>query len=145
MSTIPDTPHDATMRPGADREPSMWAEGLALFAGALLVTVGIFQVLQGLVALVDDTFYVVTENYTFEFDITTWGWIHLLGGVVVALVGYFVVRGSLWARITAMILAGLTAIANFMWIPYYPVWSVLIVALCVLVIWALAVYSPRRA
>jgi hypothetical protein len=144
VSTIPETPHQQTMRPSAAREWSPWATGLALFAGALMVTVGIFQMLQGLVALFDDSFFVVTENYTFEFDVTAWGWIHLIGGALVALVGCFVVRGSLWARIVAMILVGLTGVANFLWIPYYPVWSVLIVALCVLVVWALAVYDPKQ-
>ncbi|MGH3454990.1 MAG: DUF7144 family membrane protein [Nocardioidaceae bacterium] len=122
-----------------------WAVGLALFAGAVMMTVGLFQALEGLVALIDDDFYVVTDNYTFELDTTTWGWIHLIMGIVVAVSGYFVIRGDLWARALAMVLAGLAALANFLWVPYYPLWSLLIVALNILVIWALAVYNPRRA
>lgn len=122
-----------------------WAVGLALFAGAVMMTVGLFQALEGLVALIDDDFYVVTDNYTFEFDTTTWGWIHLIMGIVVAVAGYFVIRGDLWARALAMVLAALAALANFLWVPYYPLWSLLIVALNILVIWALAVYNPRRA
>jgi hypothetical protein len=122
-----------------------WAVGLALFAGAVMMTVGAFQALEGLVALFDDNFYVVRDNYTFDFDVTAWGWIHLIMGTLIAVAGYFVVRGDLWARILAMFLAALAAIANFLWVPYYPVWSLLIVALNILVIWALAVYNPRRA
>jgi hypothetical protein len=132
------------MKPGASGEWSPWAVGLALFAGALMMTVGLFQMLQGLVALIDDEFYVVLDNYTFELDVTAWGWIHLIIGAVVAVTGYFVVRGELWARVAGMVLAGLTAVANFLWIPYYPLWSMLVLSLSVLVIWALAIYNPRR-
>ena len=121
-----------------------WAVGLALFAGAVMMTVGVFQALEGLVALIDDDFFVVRDNYTFDLDVTAWGWIHLIMGIVVAVSGYFVIRGDLWARVLAMFLAALAAIANFLWVPYYPLWSLLIVALNILVIWALAVYDPRR-
>jgi len=110
-----------------------------------MMTVGLFQMLQGLVALIDDEFYVVLDNYTFELDVTAWGWIHLIIGAVVAVTGYFVVRGELWARVAGMVLAGLTAVANFLWIPYYPLWSMLVLSLSVLIIWALAIYNPRRA
>jgi hypothetical protein len=131
--------------PNSSSDYNPWAVGLALFAGAVMMTVGAFQALEGLVALFDDNFYVVRDNYTFEFDVTAWGWIHLIMGIIIAVSGYFVVRGDLWARILAMFLAALAAIANFLWVPYYPVWSLLIVALNILVIWALAVYNPRRA
>ncbi len=131
--------------PDSSGDYNPWAVGLALFAGAVMMTVGAFQALEGLVALFDDNFYVVRDNYTFEFDVTAWGWIHLIMGIVIAVSGYFVVRGDLWARILAMFLAALAAIANFLWVPYYPVWSLLIVALNILVIWALAVHNPRRA
>ena len=134
-----------SVSPETDRDLDPWAVGLALFAGAVMMIVGLFQALEGLVALIDDDFYVVRSNYTFDFDTTTWGWVHLIIGIVVAVSGYFVVRGDLWARVFAMVLAGLAAIANFLWIPYYPIWSVLILSLNLLVIWALAVYNPRRA
>lgn len=134
-----------SVSPETDRDLDPWAVGLALFAGAVMMIVGLFQALEGLVALIDDNFYVVRANYTFDLDTTTWGWIHLIIGIVVAVAGYFVVRGDLWARVFAMVLAGIAAIANFLWIPYYPIWSVLIVSLNLLVIWALAVYNPRRA
>jgi hypothetical protein len=73
--------------------------------------------------------------------VTSWGWIHLIGGVVVALAGFFVFSGALWARSIGIVLAGLSAIANFLFIPYYPFWSLLMIALDVFVIWALAVHG----
>jgi hypothetical protein len=131
--------------PNRSGEYNPWAVGLALFAGAVMMTVGLFQAFQGLVALLDDTFDVVRENYTFEFDVTTWGWIHLILGVLLAIVGYALVRGSTWAKAVGIFLVSLSALANFLWIPYYPVWSVLLIALDVAVIWALCVYAPQRA
>ncbi|MDN5852876.1 MAG: hypothetical protein L0K86_08530 [Actinomycetia bacterium] len=125
-----------------DSSGGPWAGGLAMFAGALMMTLGVFQVIQGLVALLDDTFYVVTANYTFEFDVTAWGWIHLVFGTMLLIAGYAVIGGKLWARVIGIVLASLSAIANFLWIPYYPLWSLLIIALDVAVIWALCVYRP---
>lgn len=122
-----------------------WAVGLALFAGGAMMTVGLFQALQGLVALLDEDFYVETDNYTFELDVTAWGWIHLVLGGLLAIIGYSVVLGLAWAKVVGIVLVGLSALANFMWAPHYPVWSLLLVALDVLVIWALCMYRPHRA
>lgn len=132
-----------TQSPQVATDSQPWAAGLAIFAGALMMTAGIFQLLQGLVALVDDKFYVVTANYTFELDVTTWGWIHVVFGGVLAIAGLAVIRGRVWARVLGVVLAALSTIANFLWIPYYPLWSVVIIALNVAVIWALCVYRPR--
>lgn len=142
MSTIPESPHQPTMRSSAEREWNPWAAGLSIFAGVLMVTVGVFQAIQGVIALVEEDFYVSVRDYMFRFDLTTWGWIHLIGGALVAVTGIFVIRGNLWARVLAMVLVGLSALANFTWIPYYPLWSTLIVALDILIIWALAIYQP---
>jgi hypothetical protein len=79
----------------------------------------------------------------FQFDVTTWGWIHLLVGLLVLFAGIAVMSGQTWARAIGIILAGLSALANFVFIPYYPFWSLLIIALDVFVIWALAVYHPE--
>ena len=107
-----------------------------------MITAGLFQAFAGLTALLEDEFFVATGNYVFKFDVTTWGWVHLLGGVVVALAGVSVMSGRTWARVIGIILAVLSALANFTFIPYYPVWSLLIIALDVFVIWALATYRP---
>lgn len=123
------------------REYSGGAVGLTAFAGILMVLGGIFHIIQGIIALVDDTFYVVTQEYVFQYDLTTWGWIHLIAGIIVALAGFFLFRGSVWARTVAVIIACLSAIANFAWIPYYPLWSLIIIALDIFVIWAVTVHG----
>lgn len=122
-------------------EQSGTAVGLTVFAGAMMILIGSFQVVQGMVALFNDNFYVVGEEYVFQFDVTTWGWVHLLMGIVVAVAGFGLFSGAVWARTVGVILAGLSAVANFLWLPYYPVWSLLIIALNVLVIWALVAHG----
>jgi hypothetical protein len=121
----------------APREPSGWAVGGTVFAATILMLVGVFQVIAGLVAIFDDNFYVVTRNYTFDLDTTVWGWIHLLIGIALLFVGYGLFQRSAWAGVTAILLASLSAVANFFFIPYYPFWSLLVIALDIWVIWAL--------
>ena len=116
---------------------SGWVTGGYAFAIVMLVIIGVFQAIAGLVAIIDDDFYVVGQNYTFNFDTSGWGWIHLLLGLLLILVGYFLYTGAVWAVVFAIVLAGLSAIANFFFIPYYPFWSILLIALDVWVIWAL--------
>jgi hypothetical protein len=91
--------------PSSQRGVSPWALGLVMFAGSLMI-VGFFQFIQRLVAVIDDGFLVVMDKYSLEIDTTTWGWIHLIMGAIVAIAGYFVMRGDLWARILAMIRDG---------------------------------------
>jgi hypothetical protein len=123
--------------PTYHREPSGSAIGAVVFAGVMMMLIGAFEVFQGLAAIVDDEFFVVTENYVFDLDVTAWGWIHLILGIVVAFGGYALWAGRTWGRVLGLILASLSAIANFLWLPYYPFWSLLMIALAVWVIWAL--------
>jgi hypothetical protein len=116
---------------------SAWARGLTVFAAVMMMAVGIFQALQGLVALFNSEFYVVGREYTFEFDVTAWGWFHLLLGAGVGVAGVFLYLGATWARWTAIVLVGLSMLANFMWLPYYPIWGLVILALDVAVVWAI--------
>jgi hypothetical protein len=116
---------------------SAWARGLTVFAAVMMMAVGIFQALQGLVALFNSEFYVVGREYTFEFDVTAWGWVHLLLGAGVGVAGVFLYLGATWARWTAIVLVGLSMLANFMWLPYYPIWGLVILALDVAVVWAI--------
>ncbi len=124
-----------TVSPGSAR--ATWAGAGVLFAACMMVVVGIFQMVAGLVAIVDDNFYVVAPNYTFEFDTTTWGWIHLILGALVLLAGVGLFARKTWAWVVALILAGLSAIANFFFLPFYPFWSIVMIALAVWVIWSL--------
>jgi hypothetical protein len=120
------------------RPVSGWAVGGTVFAGVIMLMVGAFHAIAGFVALLDDQFYVVTQNYTYSFDVTGWGWIHLILGIVLVLAGAYVFSGATWARAVGMTLAVLSAIANFFFIPYYPFWSLLMIALNVFVIWSLS-------
>jgi hypothetical protein len=128
-----------------DEKVSGWAVGFVLFAGIMLITIGIFQAIVGFAAIIENEFYVVARNYAFEVDVTAWGWIHLILGIVVGIAGWGVMMGALWARIVGITVAVLSAIANFFFIPYYPFWSLLIIALDVFVIWALCVYGRKEA
>jgi hypothetical protein len=116
------------------------ANGLTIFAGSLMVIAGVWHVLAGIAALFNDKVYVSTPTYIYEFDLTTWGWIHVVLGLLVAGAGVAVLRGQTWGRVVGIVLASLSLIANFLFIPWYPIWSLLIVALDVAVIWALATY-----
>ena len=125
----------------APREPeqpiSGWAAGGIGFAATLAVLVGTFQVLQGLVAIFNDDFYIVTRNYTFDLDVSAWGWIHLLIGLVMLGVGFGLYVRALWAVIGGLAIAMLSALSNFFFIPYYPIWALLLIVLDVWIIWSL--------
>jgi hypothetical protein len=127
------------------RPVSMWAAGFVVFAGSVMLIVGVFHAIQGLVAIFNDDFYVVARNYTFDLDTTAYGWLHLILGVLVAVAGWGVFTGAAWARAVGMILAVLSAIVNFFFIPYYPVWAITIIALDVAIIWALTVWDRGAA
>ncbi|HSG13762.1 MAG TPA: hypothetical protein VLA22_07825 [Gaiellaceae bacterium] len=120
-----------------DSEPSGMAIGGAIFAGVMMIMIGAFQSIAGLAAIVEDDLFVVGKDYIFELDTTAWGWVHLILGVVIVTAGFTLFAGKVWAGTLAIVLAVLSAIANFFYIPHYPFWAILIIALDVWVIWAL--------
>lgn len=122
-------------------EPSQWAIGFTAFAGFMLVLIGFYHAFIGLAGILEDQFYVVSQDYIFRFDVTTWGWIHLVAGVVVILAGFGVFSGAVWARTIGVIVALLSGLANFLFLPYYPMWSILVIAIDVAVIWALTAHG----
>jgi hypothetical protein len=115
--------------------------GFGRFAGAVMLVAGIWHVLLGISAIAHDGIYVATAGYLYSFDLTGWGWIHLVVGVVVAAVGIAVLLGQTWAAVFGMILAGLSLLGNFLFLPWYPLWSLAIMGLDALIIWALARYQ----
>jgi hypothetical protein len=122
---------------------SPFAHGVSVFAGVILIIGGGFQAIQGLAAIVHDQYILVLPNYVYAFDLTAWGWIHLVVGVGLAVTGIFVLRGQTWARVIGMILAGISALLNFVWLPQAPWWALLLIAVDILVIWALASWRPE--
>jgi len=132
----------STSAPGSS---ALWGTGLAAFAAAMLIMLGVFGMFEGLAALADDQILIAMDGYVYHLDITAWGWVHLLIGAGAALTGVFLVRGAPWARAVGIGFAGLSAIANFLFIPYYPLWSIVVIALDVAVIWALATHRPEAS
>jgi hypothetical protein len=124
-------------RQQGDRPVSGWAVGGIAFAGTMMTMIGVFQALSGLVAIFNDEFYVVARNYTFDLDVSAWGWIHLIVGIAVFATGLGLFARATWAGVVAIMICMLSMLANFFFIPYYPFWSILVIALNVWVIWAL--------
>ncbi|HJR97133.1 MAG TPA: hypothetical protein VJ979_04430 [Actinomycetota bacterium] len=117
------------------------AVGFTMFAAFMMILIGAFHIIAGIAGILENEFYAVTPNYFLEFDASAWGWIHLIVGIVVLLAGFGLFSGAVWARTVGVILATLSAIANFAFIPYQPVWSITLIAINVFVIWALTVHG----
>jgi hypothetical protein len=125
----------------SDRSSSNWALGFTAFAAWMMILIGTFHAIDGLAAIFKDEFFVPVQGYLFKFDATTWGWIHLIVGIVIVLAGVGLISGAVWARSIGVILAALSAIATFAYLPWYPIWSVVIITLDVFVIWALTAHG----
>ena len=91
-----------------------------------------------------DEVFVAGIDYVYKFDVTTWGWIHIILGIIGIVVALGLFTGAVWARAAAIVIASLSIIANFLWMPYYPLWSILVIALDVVVIWAVATWDTDR-
>ena len=125
----------------SEENPSGWAIGWAYFAAVMLFLAGIMQFLAGLSAILNDEYYLVGSEYTFKFDVTTWGWIHLIIGIVVFACGLGVMKGHVLGRTVGVLGAAGAIISNFLWLPYQPVWSTILIAVGVAVIWALTAHG----
>ena len=117
------------------------AVGWTVFASIMLIIIGVFQVIAGITALVTDEFFVVGEEYIFQFDTTTWGWIHTILGIVVGLAGAALYSGAVWARTVGVIVAVVSMLITFAWLPWYPIWAIIIITIDVFVVWALTVHG----
>ncbi|WP_420717868.1 DUF7144 family membrane protein [Streptomyces sp. H27-S2] len=139
---------DAT-RPRAGRaQPSPWhapTSGTTVLAAALMIFGGVMALFEGIAALAKDDLFLATRHYVFEFSLTGWGWIHLILGIVLVIAGCAVLTGALWARFFGVAVAGLGAIANFLWLPYYPWWALVLIAVNLFVVWALCTGMHREA
>ncbi len=117
--------------------------GWVYFAGFMMLITGILQMIAGFAALLNDKYYVVTPDKLVAFDYTTWGWVHIILGLVLTMAGTAVVNGHLWGRVIAIFLAALGIIANFVFLPAYPVWSLILITVYGLVIYALTVHGDE--
>ena len=116
----------------------------AYLAGTLLLMVGFFDVLQGLSGIANDEVFASGKDYLFAFDTTTWGWVHLVIGVLSVAVAIGILLGAAWGQVAGLIVAGLVMLTNFAFLPYYPFWAIIVITLSVLVMWALCTQLARR-
>jgi len=122
-------------------EPTAWV-GMIIFGGIMMLMMGAFQIIEGLVALFNDEYYLVTRNgLIISFDYTAWGWTHLIIGLIAVCAGIGVLLGQMWARVVGIIIAVVSALANIAFLSAYPVWSTIVIATDVLVIYALTVHG----
>ena len=117
------------------------AVGFTYFAATMMILGGGLDLLQGLAAVIRSNYFVVTPHYAYTINATSWGWIHMILGVILVLAGAAVINGSVWARGIGVVVAAMVAVSNFLWLPYQPVWSIIIIAVCVMVMWALTVHG----
>ncbi len=129
---------------------SSGAAGWIMFAAFMMILIGSFHSIAGLAGIIENEVYGVApalgteaqgDVYFLELDVTTWGWIHLIFGIIVLLAGFGLFSGAVWARTVGVILAVISAIVNFAWLPWYPVWSITMIAMSVAVIWALTAHG----
>ncbi|WP_330172370.1 hypothetical protein OG875_01460 [Streptomyces sp. NBC_01498] len=137
---------------GAHQTPSRkshggtaWATGGAMFAGVLLFVDGVLAILNGVVSIARDKVFTLNGSYTYQFTLTTWGWIHVAVGIVLVLTGIGIISGASWARWLGVAVAAISVVTNFMWLPYQPVWAVVVIAMGVFVIWSLLTDHRPRA
>lgn len=136
-------PHSTVPPRGGARGTSGWV-GWVAFAGVAMIILGVFHIVQGLVALLKDDYFVVrSQGLLLELDYTTWGWAHLVIGAVVLAAGFMVFAGQVWARAVGTVAALVSAIVSMTFVAAYPVWSLLVIALDVVVILALTVHGSE--
>jgi len=130
---------------GFDEAPTSAGVGIGRgLAGFLLILNGIYGFLVGLAAIIRGGFFTFHNGYAYHWSTTGWGWLQLALGCVLFAAGVCVLLGMLWARILGAVLAGFSAIASFMFIPYYPLWSIVVIAVDVFIVWALLSGGRRQ-
>jgi hypothetical protein len=125
----------------AAAQPTGWV-GWVIFAGVVMITLGAFHIIDGLVALFERSYYAVNSNHlALHVNYLAWGWAHMALGVLFVLVGFGVLAGQTWARVVGIALAVISAVVNLAFIASYPVWGVILIALDIVVIYALAMHG----
>jgi hypothetical protein len=124
---------------------SGWAVGWIYFAAFMMIMLGFWHAIAGLSAILKKAIYTtggqLGDGYFLKFNVSTWGWIHLILGTVIVLAGFALFTGAVWARTVGVILAFVSGLAAFAWLPYYPVWAILLIAAAVSTIWALTTHG----
>lgn len=118
--------------------------GWVMFAGIMMLLLGSFHAIAGLVALLEDDYFLVTRSgLVVDMDFTAWGWIHLVLGLVVAIAGGALFSGATWARVVAIVVAIISALVNLTFLAAYPLWSGIMIGIDILVIYAVSMHGDR--
>ncbi|MCU0299725.1 MAG: hypothetical protein MUF33_14595 [Candidatus Nanopelagicales bacterium] len=117
--------------------------GWVVFAGVLMIIGGALWAIQGFVAVFQNDVVILGEEGALFLNVTGWGWVHLILGLLLLLSGILVMRGNLFGRTMAVILASLSIIVNFIWLPVYPVWAIVVIAIDVFILYAVIVYGKE--
>ncbi|MEI2641665.1 MAG: hypothetical protein V9G10_04875 [Candidatus Nanopelagicales bacterium] len=128
------------MSTSKDAQPTGWT-GWVVFAAVLMVVAGGIWAIQGLIAVFNDNLVIFGTEGAILLDVTGWGWIHIILGALLVLAGILVLRGNMFGRIIAVILAMLSIIVNFVWMPVYPVWAIVIITLDVFILYAVIIHG----
>jgi hypothetical protein len=129
------------VQPHAERPVTGWVVWM-FFAGVMLVLLGVLHVLDGLLSLFrNELFAVRPSRMPVDASYVVWGWSHLVLGLVLIPLGYAVLTARRWARLTAAVLAAVSALVNFAFLPAYPVWSLIAITLDLLIVYALIVHG----
>ncbi|MEV7125419.1 hypothetical protein [Streptomyces sp. NPDC093260] len=138
-------PHQEHAGAGGGRDrTSMWVAGGTVFAGVVLLVDGLLDILKGITAIASDDIYASINDYVYRFNLTGWGWVLLIVGVISVITGLGLLTDALWARVVGVFMASLSLIANFLWLPYQPLWALISIALDAWVIWALTAHRSAR-
>lgn len=119
--------------------------GWVYFAAFMLIAIGFFQTILGFTALLNDEWLVKVGGQLLLLDYTTWGWVHLILGIVSMVAGTGLFNGSTWARVIAIILVLFNFLAQFAFVSVYPLWSIIIMVVDILVLYALTVHGGEPA
>lgn len=121
-----------------------WVDFLSVFAGVLMVIGASFEILQGAAAVADPDFFAAGTEYLYEFNVTAWGWIHIVVGVLTAIVAIGLFTQQSWSYLCGLVIVGLGMLANFAGLPHYPIWSLTLIAIDVAIVWALCQQLARQ-
>lgn len=117
--------------------------GWIYFGGLMMVLLGMLHMTAGFVALFKDEVYLLTTSNVWILDLTTWGWVHVIAGLIVLMAGFAVMSGKMWGRVVGILIGILAAVANFAFIPIYPVWSIIMLTVSILVVFALVAHGDE--
>ena len=144
VSDEPTAYQEPRYQPAVRETGGIAATGFTALAAVLMIMSGLWSFFVGITGVLTGAFYITVPNYTFTYSTSEWGWTHLAIGAVIFAAGVCLLLGMMWARVVGVILAVISGLANFLFLPHYPLWSIIVIALDVIIVWALVTGGSRR-